>query len=109
VTVASYVTPTTDELRAKMPDDEDVRGIGEMPTALERTVDDLIDHLDERDEHDAVVTLGRDWEGMPFGIVSGVNGPWDVLAFTDTGRIGLGGINLPRYYDSVAELVDALR
>jgi hypothetical protein len=60
---------------------------------------------------DATLTVCRDWEGCPIGIWEGDTsvvyalGVGDILALTTTGRIGSGGINQPRYFDSVADYI----
>lgn len=80
---------------------------GARPTpAMLRTFADLAEILPE----DVTLTVCRDWEGCPVGIFSGddaqraaLAGIGDVLAFTADGRIGTGGVNLPRYYRSVAQ------
>lgn len=52
---------------------------------------------------EATLTLARDWEGCLCALLEG--SPWgDVLAFTDNGAIGHGGVNQPRYFETVIEL-----
>jgi hypothetical protein len=53
----------------------------------------------------ATLQVARDWEGCPVIVCDGPDGPMDVLALTETGRIGFGGINMPRYFDSFADLM----
>lgn len=82
---------------------------GARPTpAMLRTLADLADVLPD----DATLTVCRDWEGCPVGIlgpgdaeIAAQYGVGDVLALTTEGRIGSGGVNQPAYFDSVAQYV----
>lgn len=69
---------------------------------MRRVLNDVAALLDE----DATITVGRDWERCIFALVDGPRTqPFDVLAITETGSVGHGGINQPVYFDSVAALV----
>jgi hypothetical protein len=83
---------------------------GANPTpAMLRTLADLAQLLPD----DVTLTVCRDWEGMPIGVFdrpgdaerAGQYGVSDIVALTNSGRIGAGGINLPLYFDSVVEYI----
>ena len=75
---------------------------GPVPAAVLRTIADLSSILPE----DARGTLLRDVEGCTVLVVSGVAGPWDVLAIADgSGAVGIGGVNVPHLYPSAAAML----
>lgn len=93
--------PDAAEILAACPDDEAFT-MGPIPDALQATLDDLLDVLPAS----ATVSLMRDWEHCPVAMVTGANG-LDVLALTERGRIGFGGVNMPAYFDSVKDFLNA--
>lgn len=57
---------------------------------------------------DAELQVMRDWEGCLVAYIPDVPehlGVYGVLALTGDGRIGEGGVNLPRYFDSFAAML----
>lgn len=52
------------------------------------------------------VTLLRDWEGTAYAMIDG-DDRFDTLCLLDDGRVGYGGVNLPVFYASVAEYMEA--
>jgi hypothetical protein len=52
----------------------------------------------------AVLTLARDWERCIVATVTG-DPRVDVLAFTEHGLVGHGGVNAPMYFSSFAALL----
>lgn len=61
--------------------------------------------LHELIEQDTTITLARDRENCIFGLVLG-DRRFDVLAFTEDGRVGHGGVNQPVYFHTFSELLD---
>jgi hypothetical protein len=61
-------------------------------------------------EADAVLTGSafacRDWEGFLI-VVADASECFDILSITGNGRIGYGGINMPRYFNTLAEVLDS--
>lgn len=54
-----------------------------------------------------MVTLVRDWEGCLVGLVDDKSRVFsgETLAFTESGTVGFGGVNHPKYRDSIAALL----
>jgi hypothetical protein len=97
-------TPDDAEVAALYPDEVDATAIGPIPAGIQVRLDELGRAIDR----DTTITLSRNWEGCAFGIVDGDADPrFEVLAFTEEGRVGHGGINQPAYHDSIAELFAA--
>jgi hypothetical protein len=92
--------PSNDILPQRFPDDADVREAGDLPAPVLRTLAELATVVT------GAITLARDFEGCLFALVEDASGPFDVLALTDDGRIGFGGVNLPTYFESVAQLIE---
>jgi hypothetical protein len=100
-------TPSAEQLANHFPDAaelDEVSPLGEMPRQMDERHKELAGILP-----DAILTIARDWEGMPFAMVDGQSGPFDVLALTEDGRVGFGGINLPVFFDSFEELLEDYR
>lgn len=98
------ITPNAKQLPGYFPEAaelDEISPLGEMPRQLDERLKELAGI-----RPDAIVTLARDWEGCIFALVDGEAGPFDVLAFTEDGRVGFGGINLPVYFDSFEELLE---
>lgn len=79
------------------------RAVGALSAPFLRTLSDLADVLPP----EQVVHVTTDWEGLPIVLLFGEppeGWPWvgDIFYITSDGAIGEGGVNLPRYYDSVA-------
>lgn len=99
---------TNAEARESYPDDyEDVDidvGAGDIPPAAMGTIRDL-----DRELGDARLEVMRDWEGCIVLLVNGAKGvpgfDVDVVCVSGNGRVGRGGVNMPRYYDSVADML----
>jgi hypothetical protein len=89
-------------------EDDETHALGPLTQGIEDRLSELVEFVPDGTE----IILGRDWERCPFGIVrypAEVEVPlFDVLAFTEDGRIGHGGINQPVMFDTVNELVDDL-
>lgn len=97
----TIITPNTDQVRAIFQDPE-VSELGPMPPAVRRVLDDIAAQID----NDATITVARDWERCIFALVDAPRPQrFDVLAITENGRVGHGGINQPRYHDNVGALV----
>jgi hypothetical protein len=87
-------------------------GVGNATPALLRTLTDLAEAVGDTP---ATLTVCRDWEGCLVGVLSPDDpGDWhklwsaglpDIYAFTETGRVGAGGINLPMYFDTVRDMM----
>jgi hypothetical protein len=100
----TVLTPDDSEVTTLFPEDEDAKGLGPLPPGIQARLEEL----GERIERDTTITLFRDWEGNAFGLSDPEGDPrFDVLAFTDDGRVGYGGVNQPAYFDTVAEWCDA--
>jgi hypothetical protein len=93
-------TPDDAEVAELFPEDEGAKGIGSMPDGITERLEELGGLIDT----DTTITLVRDWEGCTFGIVDG-DERFEVLAFTEDGRVGQGGVNQPAYLDSVKALL----
>lgn len=101
-------TPTTrqelDALFGSTADiEEEVTPLGDVDPRFWRTVNALRNVID--DQH--TLTLARDWEGCIFGLLDPASNYGDVFAFTEDGRVGLGGVNQPVYMDR-DDFVDGL-
>ena len=99
-TPKNYAALTDEQAKARYPDDDDVKGAGDLPNAVLERLREF-----ERLAPNAYLRISRDWEGFLFAEVEG-DDRFDVLALTDTGRVGHGGINLPRYFDTLADLLE---
>lgn len=110
----NLILQTDAEARAEFSDSEqwpvdDGADHGARPTpAMLRTLADLAELLPD----DVTLTVCRDWEGCPIGVLgqgdaerAAQYGVGDVIAFTNAGHVGTGGINMPVYFDSVAQYV----
>lgn len=91
-------TPTTADLQSEL-DNDLVFGISEVPEGVKKRLRELTLITEG-------ITLGRDWEGLIFGITDSDNAQVDTLYFTDEGRIAHGGVNQPRYFDDVESLLE---
>jgi hypothetical protein len=71
--------------------------------AMLRTIADLAEAFGEH----ATLEVMRDWEGCGVIVADDPSQQHigDIFAITDLGHIGHGGVNMPRYYASVAELL----
>jgi hypothetical protein len=87
------------------PDDAVDHGATDVPAPVLRVLADLGEVLPS----DSVVRVMRDWEGCLVAVVdlAGAEhlGIYGVLALTSDGRVGEGGVNLPRYFDSLAQML----
>jgi hypothetical protein len=102
--VLTVLTPDDSEVATLYPEDEDAKGIGPLPAGIQARLDELGRLL----ERDTTITLIRDWEGSAYGLGDAEGDPrFEVLAFTEDGRVGYGGVNHPAYYDSFAEWLAA--
>lgn len=81
-------------------DDHAAYALGHVPRGLCVRVLEIERHL----RPDAVLTLARDWEGCIIGLVEG-DDRVDVLAFTEHGLVAHGGVNIPTYFPSFADLL----
>jgi hypothetical protein len=86
---------------------EDSHAVGELTPAMERTLAELAERLP------ATTTLyvARDWERCYFALVEDTESRFplgDVFALMTQGAIGHGGVNIPRYYDTVAEFIASI-
>ncbi len=106
---------TDEEARAECGEQEqweDPDGIDHGATdasiAVRRTLGDLAGRMPEG----STLTVMRDWEGFLVAVAD-VNGAkalgiYGVVSLTSDGRIGEGGVNLPRYYETVADMLGAV-
>lgn len=95
--------PTPAELVACYDAEEDeFKAIGRPSKKLKTRIDELVTTLKDGAE----VTLYRDWEGMACAVIEG-DDRFESLYLTDEGRVAWGGINLPEFYDTVAEYLEA--
>lgn len=97
------IPTTVEELRSFgfIENEGDAHPAGALETGLLTRLAELAQYVPP----EAEIILARDWEGCLCALMQG--SPWcDVLAFTDGGAIGYGGINQPLYFDSVKELRD---
>lgn len=84
--------------------DEHAKALGQVSPAIERTVATLAARLPPgttvhvaRDRQDCCLAVVEDAHGRdPIG---------EAFALAADGRIGFGGVNQPRYYDTVDELL----
>jgi hypothetical protein len=104
--VATLMIPATDEAAREAvpaaPNDVDdpVYALGDATPAIYHTLADLMGVVDPN----ATITVFRDWEHFPLAVIDGDDRFWSFY-ITDNGRIGEGGVNQPRYFDSVAALL----
>jgi hypothetical protein len=109
--ILNVKTPSDAEVARLYPEDEGAHGLlseaygpentfSAMPSGIAERLEELRGLIDT----DTTVTLARDWEGCAFAIVEG-DERFDVLAFTDAGEVGHGGINHPLYFDTFAALL----
>lgn len=79
-------------------------GVGETSPALLRVFADLSDVIGDIP---ATLTVCRDWEGCLSGLLETEDvwdiGLSDIIALTETGRVGSGGVNQPLMFDSVSD------
>jgi hypothetical protein len=82
--------------------DDQFYALGDATPAVYRTLSDLMGFL----APDSTVIAFRDWERTPLATVQG-DDRFTGFYITDSGRVGEGTTNVPRFFDSVAELVRA--
>lgn len=97
-------TPGQEELAKLFYTTEDeCSPLGEMPAGMAERMQEI-----ERLMPEAKLTIARDWEGCAFAMVEG-DERFDCFALSDDGQIGMGGVNLPVYFGSLAELIEDRR
>jgi hypothetical protein len=98
------ITFTTDEAtREQFPDELDLHATGIVTAAMLQRLAELEPCI----EDDATVYLMRDWENVPIVVVDdSPSWPLTGLYLTEQGRIAEGGVNIPRYFDNLAALLD---
>ena len=88
----TVLMPSDAEVADLYPEENEPRGLGEIPAGIQARIDELAQLIDR----DTTITLTRDWEDCAFGMLDNDGDPrFDVLAFTDDGRVGHGGVNQP--------------
>lgn len=92
--------PTTEELRKRFPEDEELEG-GFGP-------DDLTTGQKARlrELPDDTITIFANWEGTICASLE--NDDLYMLNLLDDGRVGFGGINQPVFYNTVDELRESV-
>jgi hypothetical protein len=104
MSVLTVRTADDAELAAIYPEEEEPRSIGAVPDRIQARLEELRQTIDR----DTTITLSRNREGCAFGLVDDHGDPrFEVLAFTEDGRVGHGGINQPLYHERIAELCAA--
>ena len=98
-------TPSVEALRVKFcpNDDEPMYRLDPIPAPVQERLDEITERFPN-----VVITLGRDWEKCIFGLVEGTENALEILAFTDDGRVGYGGVNLPIYHDTIPDYLDTI-
>jgi hypothetical protein len=87
-------------------DDEEheVHPAGALPPQVVERLLELAELAGERDPGSCSALLARDWEGCLFALCDGFP-QFDVLALSDSGMVGHGGVNLPRMHKNVFALI----
>jgi hypothetical protein len=97
----TIIKPTTAELRERYEDDE-ISGVGKESRRLQERIRELTELLPKG----ATISLSRNWEGDVHANIDG-DDRFDVLCILDDGRVGYGGINLPEFFPTVADYLEA--
>ncbi|HET7416190.1 MAG TPA: hypothetical protein VFJ61_00980 [Solirubrobacterales bacterium] len=93
--------PTTNEVQRKY-EVEGGTSIGHESPRLKERLRELESLLTDGSR----VTLLRGWEGTAYALIAG-DERFDSLCFLDDGRVGYGSVNLPAFYPTVAEYLEA--
>lgn len=77
-------------------------GVGTLSQQVLQRLSELHHYLNAS----AVVRVMRDWEGCLVAVTDDAGAPFDVLALTDRGAVGHGGVNQPRYFDDIGAMLE---
>jgi hypothetical protein len=87
--------------------DDEAHAVGELTPALKRTLAELAERLPVT----TTLYVARDRERCYFALAEDTASRYplgDVFALSTQGAIGHGGVNIPRYYDTVAEFTASI-